>query len=71
MTAHETSIIIERDGHIATITLNRPAIRNAVNLAMLELFERELDRIGEDLPRVVIVQATAPGSTEKSRRMPC
>jgi enoyl-CoA hydratase/carnithine racemase len=61
MNASEGSIIVDRDEHIVTITLNRPEVRNAVNYPMLDLFEQVLDNIVADLPRAVIVTATAPG----------
>lgn len=61
MLTSEEAIIVEHDGYIATITLNRPEIRNAVNMAMLEMLEARLDALGANPPRVVIVEAMAPG----------
>lgn len=61
MSAGRTSILIEREGHIATLTLNRPEVRNAVNLPMLEAMEDALDRLANDPPWAVILRATAPG----------
>ena len=40
------AILLERDGTVATVTLNRPQQRNAINLAMwarLTEIARELD----------------------------
>lgn len=58
----ETSgLLLDRTGHIATLTLNRPRYRNAVNFALLEALERTIDGLRNDPPRVVILRATAPG----------
>ena len=57
----EQSIIVGREGEVATITLNRPCYHNAVNLPALQLLEEELDRLSEQPPRVVILRATPPG----------
>ncbi|MCO5175589.1 MAG: enoyl-CoA hydratase/isomerase family protein [Thermomicrobiales bacterium] len=46
---------------IVTWTLNRPAVRNAVNLALLEQLDAELDALRQSPPRVLILGATAPG----------
>jgi len=46
---------------IVTWTLNRPAVRNAVNLALLERLDAELDALKQNPPRVLILGATAPG----------
>ena len=43
---HEPTVTVERDGHVLVIGLNRPAKRNAMNLAMVEELAaayRELD----------------------------
>ena len=47
MPAHEF-IIVERQGAVATITLNRPAVQNAWHLAMREEFEHALKAAGSD-----------------------
>lgn len=54
-------LIVAREGEIATITLNRPRSRNAVNLPMLLELERTLDALRAEPPRAVILRATAPG----------
>src|SRR2546423_6625928 len=48
-------ILITREGQMATITLNRPHVRNVLNLPALELLQVELDALAADPPRVVIV----------------
>lgn len=55
----ERAILVERDRTIATITLNRPAARNAMNYLALELLEQELDALADDPPRVVILRGAA------------
>lgn len=61
MPAVDEWILFERDEHVARLTLNRPLARNAVTFAMLERIEALLDELYRDLPRVLIVGATAPG----------
>lgn len=61
MNVAETHLELERDAHIATLTINRPAVRNAVKFAMLEHLEMILDELHRDLPRALIVRAAAPG----------
>jgi methylglutaconyl-CoA hydratase len=58
---HESSVLVESDGPITTITLNRPAVRNAVSLAMLQQMEQVLDQLYQEPPRVLIVKGSAPG----------
>ena len=41
-------IIVERQGAVATITLNRPAVQNAWHLPMREEFENALKQAGAD-----------------------
>ncbi len=55
-TASDADVVLERDGHVAIITLNRPDKLNAMSVAM----DRELNRIvfeinGDDSIRVVIL----------------
>jgi enoyl-CoA hydratase/carnithine racemase len=57
----EQSILVERDGHVALITLNRPRVHNALDLPALELLDAALDRLHGDPPRVLIVGAREPG----------
>jgi enoyl-CoA hydratase/carnithine racemase len=56
----ERAILVVRDGMVATITLNRPTARNAMNYPALELLEQELDALEADPPRVLILRGTAP-----------
>jgi enoyl-CoA hydratase/carnithine racemase len=56
----ERTIQVTRDGVVATITLNRPAARNAINYPALELLEQELDTLADDPPQVVILRGTSP-----------
>ena len=51
----------DRDG-IATLTLNRPAQRNALSSAMMAALEDALDRVrGDDATKVVVIAANGPG----------
>jgi enoyl-CoA hydratase len=50
------SLLLERDGPIATVTFNRPQVRNALNAETLaELRRRMLELQADDLIRVVIL----------------
>jgi enoyl-CoA hydratase/carnithine racemase len=47
---------LERDGHIATVTLDRPEQRNAISISMLQEITRVFGELGRDPEvRVVIV----------------
>lgn len=59
--AQESPVLVETGPEIACLTLNRPHVRNAVNLAMLETLERVLDDMAPNPPRAVILRATLPG----------
>lgn len=61
MTEDQDAVLVERDGHIATVTLNRPRYRNAVNFATLERLDAALNELIKHPPRVVILRASAPG----------
>jgi len=51
-------ILVSRSGDIATVTLNRPEKRNALNPPMIELLSRTFDEVSADQSlRVVIVGA--------------
>ena len=56
-----SALLVEREGHVATMTLNRPRSRNAVNLELLGALERAVDALKAEPPRVVIFRAAAPG----------
>ncbi len=50
----------DRDG-VATITLNRPAARNALSLALMSALEAELEAVEADAAtRVVVIAAAGP-----------
>ncbi|HMM40458.1 MAG TPA: enoyl-CoA hydratase/isomerase family protein [Thermomicrobiales bacterium] len=61
MSDTEPDLLIASDGQVVTWTLNRPAVRNAVNLALLQRLDAELDALRREPPRVLILGATAPG----------
>lgn len=65
MTVHAppaTSPLLRSDqGGVVTLTLNRPAARNALSEALLDVLTGELDRIAEDrCARAVIIAAEGP-----------
>jgi enoyl-CoA hydratase/carnithine racemase len=43
-----TDVLVERDGAVATVVLNRPRVRNALNLAMWVELARATERLGKD-----------------------
>jgi enoyl-CoA hydratase/carnithine racemase len=52
----EESILLKKDGHIATITLNRPEKLNALDWPAQRLFGQKLDEVSEDSEiRVLII----------------
>lgn len=53
----EKTVLVSKQERLCTITLNRPGIMNAVNLAMLTDFQAALDRIAED-PEIRVVILT-------------
>ncbi|HEX8167280.1 MAG TPA: enoyl-CoA hydratase [Beijerinckiaceae bacterium] len=69
MTVHATadaSPLLRSDaGGIVTLTLNRPAARNALSDALIDALAGELDRIAAD-PAVRVVLVTAEGSVFSS-----
>jgi enoyl-CoA hydratase/carnithine racemase len=58
-----TDRLLRQDqGGVATLTLNRPAARNALSLDLMADLEAELDAIEQDATtRVVIIAANGPG----------
>jgi enoyl-CoA hydratase/carnithine racemase len=54
-------VLFDHSSSVSTITLNRPAIYNAVNFAMLEALERIVGVLERETPRVVILTASEPG----------
>jgi enoyl-CoA hydratase/carnithine racemase len=57
-----TDILLRYDSdHIATLTLNRPAARNALSMGLMEALDAELAAIAEDPGvRVVIIAGAGP-----------
>jgi len=52
----EPALLIEKDGHIATVTMNRPEVKNALNPEMLCRMADAWDQIdGDDEIRVAII----------------
>lgn len=57
-----TEIVYEKDGHIATVTMNRPAKRNAYSETMVhEIVEALSDARDDDEIRVVILTGAGKG----------
>jgi enoyl-CoA hydratase len=54
------SVLVERDGHVVTITLNRPEARNALDLQMLARLADAWDTVDND-PEVRCVILTGAG----------
>jgi len=57
-----TDILLRHDNeHIATLTLNRPAARNALSMGLMDALDGELAAIAEDRDvKVVIIAANGP-----------
>jgi enoyl-CoA hydratase/carnithine racemase len=57
-----TDILLRHDSdHIATLTLNRPAARNALSMALMEALDAELAAIADDSGvKVVIIAGNGP-----------
>ena len=53
-------IRVERDGHVATVTLDRPEQRNAISIAMLEAATKAFGELGAD-PEVRAIVLTGEG----------
>ena len=61
--APETPLLLrhDRDG-VATLTMNRPAQRNALSVALMTAMQNELDRIKSDASvKVVVIAGAGPG----------
>jgi enoyl-CoA hydratase/carnithine racemase len=61
--APEAPILLREDrSGVATLTLNRPAQRNALSVALMAALQDELDRLKDDASvKVVVIAATGPG----------
>ena len=56
----ETDVLYQKQDHIATITLNRPDMMNAVNWEIHDLIDQALDDAGrDDNVRVLILPGAA------------
>ncbi|HKY92134.1 MAG TPA: crotonase/enoyl-CoA hydratase family protein [Nevskiaceae bacterium] len=53
-------VLLERDGHLAIVTLNRPEARNAVTMEMAHALEAHIDTIEAD-PALWVVVLTGAG----------
>ena len=54
-------VIVEHDGHVATVVLNRPQALNAINSRMKALFPRVLQELDDD-PSVRAIVITGAGT---------
>lgn len=54
-------LLTERSGAVATLTLNRPAARNALSMALMRALEAALARLAEDTTiKAVVLAANGP-----------
>lgn len=59
--AHEPAILVERDGPLATVTMNRPERRNALSLALMRELTAALRALGgEAAVRAIILAGNGP-----------
>ncbi len=49
------AVLIEAEGGVAVVTLNRPRVRNAINLEMVEGLHAALDSLGSDASTRVLI----------------
>ncbi|WP_416898453.1 MAG: enoyl-CoA hydratase/isomerase family protein [Minwuia sp.] len=56
-------LLVEKDGHVATVTLNRPEARNALNPELVCRLAECWDALKADVAVRVVVLTGAPGST--------
>lgn len=54
-------IRLERSDETATLTIDRPEARNAINFDMLQTLEKHLDSLHQEPPRLLILRAAEPG----------
>jgi enoyl-CoA hydratase/carnithine racemase len=58
----EPLVVRHDQGGVATLTLNRPAQRNALSVALMSALQAELDRIRDDRAvKVVVIAGAGPG----------
>lgn len=53
-------VLVERDGHVLVVTLNRPEARNALTTEMMGLLEKAWDRVNDD-PDIRVAVLTGAG----------
>jgi 2-(1,2-epoxy-1,2-dihydrophenyl)acetyl-CoA isomerase len=54
----DESLLVERDGGVLRLTLNRPSRRNAITMSMVERITEEVERADlEDATRVIVLTA--------------
>lgn len=58
--ADQPLVVRADDGHVATLTMNRPRARNALSLAMIEALRAGLDEVEADPDVHVVVLTGAP-----------
>lgn len=59
--APEDPVIVEREGHVAIVVLNRPQALNAINAAMKEAFPLVLQALDDDSDvRVAVIMGAGP-----------
>jgi len=52
----DSEVLVERDGHVACVTINRPAVMNALSLNTLNELEKTIDALaGDDEIRAVVI----------------
>lgn len=61
MSTNADKVLVDRDGAIERVTLNRPRYRNAIDVETLRQLEAITDTWTSNPPRVVVLTATAPG----------
>ena len=49
------NLLLSLDGHVATITVNRPDVRNALNTATVDEFHRALDEVRRARATVLVI----------------
>jgi enoyl-CoA hydratase len=64
-TEQEPHLLVERDGHIVTVTMNRPKVRNAMGFEMLARLADAWDLVDND-PEVRVVILTGAGGAFSS-----
>jgi enoyl-CoA hydratase len=60
MPASEPHALVERDGHVLTVTFNRPEARNAISPEMIGILEKAWDEVNND-PDIRVAILTGAG----------